>query len=293
MSLRRTFRDLLAGDELVCAPGVYDGLSAHLAQRAGFPAAYLTGAGTAASVAGQPDIGLTTQTEVAQHAGRLVAVLDVPLVVDADTGFGNELNVWRTVRELERAGVAGIQLEDQGDHRRCGHLRGKEVVPIEEYLVKLAAALDARTDPDLVIVARTDARAPEGFDAALKRAQAYREAGADMIFFEAPQSLDEIATIAAEVPGPLMFNVVARGSTPPVTREWLAELGYRLAIVPGVAVKAAAEAISSALAELATPDGWERTQLSMSSRSLFELVGLQAWEDRLARLTSGDGKAGY
>jgi len=170
---------------------------------------------------------------------------------------------------------------------------GKEVVPVEEYLVKLAAAIDARTDPDLVIVARTDARAPEGFAAALSRAQAYREAGADMIFFEAPQSLEEIATIAAEVPGPLMFNVVARGATPPVSREWLAELGYRFAIVPGVAIKAAAEAISSALAELATAAGWEAAQQSMSSRSLFDLVGLQTWEDRLARLTSTDGKGRY
>lgn len=286
---RARLRALLAGDALVVAPGVYDGLSAHLARAAGFDAAYLTGAGTAATH-GHPDIGLTTLTEVAQHAARVTAVLDpagVPLIVDADTGFGNELNAFRAVQELQRAGVAAIQLEDQGDHRRCGHLAGKSVVPPEQFEAKLAAAIEARTDPDLVLIARTDARAPEGFAAALDRARRYAAAGADVVFFEAPQSIEEIEEIAAEVDAPLLFNVVARGRTPPITRERLAELGYRVAILPGAALKAAAEAIRSSYASLATADGWLDAQQAMSSASLFEMVGLAEWAARQDRLTGG------
>jgi 2-methylisocitrate lyase-like PEP mutase family enzyme len=283
--MRTRLRALLTGPELVIAPGVYDGLSAHLVRAAGYPVAYLTGAGTAAAL-GFPDVGLATQTELAQHAARIVEVLDVPLVVDADTGFGNELNTYRTVRELQRAGVAAIQLEDQGDHRRCGHLAGKSVVDAAVFEAKLAAALEAREDPDLVLIARTDARAPEGFDAALLRAKRYRAAGADMIFFEAPESLEEIERVAGEVEGPLMFNVVARGKTPPVGRERLAELGYRLAIVPGVTVKAAAEAMRAALDALATPRGWAGAQAAMSSAALFRLVGLDTWDERADRWTA-------
>lgn len=285
MTARTRLRELLAGEDLVVAPGVYDGLSAHLVRAAGFPAAYLTGAGTAAGL-GLPDIGLTTMTEIAQHAARVVEILDdVPLVVDADTGFGHELNTFRTVRELQRAGVAAIQLEDQGDHRRCGHLAGKSVVAPEVFERKLSAAREARTDPDLVIIARTDARAPEGFEDALLRVKRYRAAGADVIFFEAPESMEEIERIAAEVDAPLMFNVVARGKTPPITRERLAELGFRLAIFPGVAVKAAADAIATAYAGLATPDGWERAQGAMSSAALFRIVGLDTWAERQDRFS--------
>jgi 2-methylisocitrate lyase-like PEP mutase family enzyme len=273
-------RTLLAGDDLIVAPGVYDGLSAHLVRAAGFPAAYLTGAGTAATH-GYPDIGLTTMTEVVAHAARVVDALDgVPLIVDADTGFGNELNTYRTVRELERAGVAAIQLEDQGDHRRCGHLAGKSVVEPEVFEAKLAAALDARRSPDLVVIARTDARAPEGFESALLRAKRYRAAGADVVFFEAPESLEEIERVAREVEGPLLFNVVARGKTPPIGRERLAELGYRIAIVPGIALKAAATAIEDSLASLRTTEGWDQAQQAMSSASLFRIVGLDQWQAR-------------
>lgn len=222
MTARQYLRAQLAERAPVLAPGVYDGLSAALVRGAGFSAAYMTGAGVAASVIGRPDLGLTTLTEMRQAAERLTAVLgDIPLIADADTGFGDVAHVYRTVGEYERAGVSAIQLEDQAFPKRCGHLAGKEVIPAEEFVAKLRAAQEARTDDDLLIIARTDALAPLGFDEALRRAKLYEQAGADIIFVEAPQSLEQIHRIPSEFDAPCLFNdVPAATPRPSTTPRW-------------------------------------------------------------------------
>ncbi|HEV3357551.1 MAG TPA: isocitrate lyase/PEP mutase family protein [Pseudonocardiaceae bacterium] len=276
MSHRTTLRERIAGGELIVAPGVFDGLSASLVGRIGFAAAYLTGAGVAASGFGLPDIGLVTQTEMAERARMLVRALgDVPLIADADTGYGAVLNVVRTVREYEAAGVAAIQLEDQAFPKKCGHLPDKELVSVREFTVKLRAALDARTDPDLVVIARTDARAPLGLDAAIDRANAYAQAGADVIFVEAPQSVEEIERISKEVRAPLLINLVLGGLTPLESSERLAELGYAIAIHPSLPLGQAAWAMLSGLAELAGRD--PRQWAPSKPAEFFNLVGLAEW----------------
>ena len=200
---RASLRAQLAAGQLIIAPGVFDGISASLTGRLGFGAAYLTGAGVAASGFGLPDIGLVTQTEMTERARMIVrAAGGVPVIADADTGYGAALNVVRTVQEYEAAGVAAIQLEDQAFPKKCGHLPDKEVTGAAEFAVKLEAAALARTDPDLVLIARTDARAPLGLDEAIRRARLYAEAGADVVFIEAPQDISEIERIAAEVRRP-------------------------------------------------------------------------------------------
>jgi 2-methylisocitrate lyase-like PEP mutase family enzyme len=276
MSHRTTLRERIAGGELIVAPGVFDGLSASLVGRIGFAAAYLTGAGVAASGFGLPDIGLVTQTEMVERARMLVRALgDVPLIADADTGYGAVLNVVRTVREYEAAGVAAIQLEDQAFPKKCGHLPDKELVSVREFTVKLRAALDARTDPDLVVIARTDARAPLGLDAAIDRANAYAQAGADVIFVEAPQSVEEIERISKEVRAPLLINLVLGGLTPLESSERLAELGYAIAIHPSLPLGQAAWAMLSGLAELAGKD--PRQWAPSKPAEFFNLVGLAEW----------------
>jgi 2-methylisocitrate lyase-like PEP mutase family enzyme len=276
-SQARRLRDLLAGGELIVAPGVYDGISAALVAKLGFPAAYMTGAGVCASGYGLPDIGLLTLTEMSERAAVLARLLDVPLIADADTGYGSPINVVRTVREYERAGVAAIQLEDQVFPKRCGHLSGKEVIDADQFAISLQAALEARRDPDTVIVARTDARAPLGIDEAIGRAKRYAAIGADVIFVEAPQTVAEIEQIPAEVHAPLLLNVVPGGLTPEVGPGRLAQLGYRIAIHPGAAlaavVPAAIDALgalrehSPALAGTASPAGF------------FDLFGLTGWNE--------------
>ncbi len=186
-------RRMLQAPGILVAPGAYDGFSARLIEAAGFSTVYMTGAGTAASHLGQPDLGLATMTEMAAHARHLAACVSLPLIADADTGYGNVLNVVRTVREYERAGVAGLHLEDQVAPKKCGHIAGKQVIPAREFADKIRAASEYRTDPDLVIIARTDARAVTGLDDAIERGNLYAEAGADVIFVEAPQSADEIS----------------------------------------------------------------------------------------------------
>src|SRR5579884_2750249 len=194
-------RELLAGPDLLVVPGAYDGLSARLIVQAGFPIVYMTGFGTAASVLGQPDVGLLTMSEMVARASALASVVgDLPLIADADTGYGNPLNVRRTIREYERAGVAGLHIEDQVWPKKCGHMEGKQVIPMEEMVQKVRAAVEARQDPDFVIIARTDAGAVLGFEEALRRARAYREAGADMLFIEAPRSLEELRAIVQTFP---------------------------------------------------------------------------------------------
>jgi 2-methylisocitrate lyase-like PEP mutase family enzyme len=288
VAARRSLRASLASRELVIAPGVFDGISAHLVGRLGFGAGYMTGAGIAAAGFGLPDIGLVTQSEMAERARMITRVLgDIPLIADADTGYGAPLNVIRTVREFEAAGVAGLHLEDQAFPKKCGHLPAKELIDTAEFVAKLTAALAARTDPDLVIIARTDARGPLGLDAAIQRANAYALAGADVIFVEAPQGTAEIERIAAEVNAPLLINLVLGGLTPILPAQRLTELGYAIAIYPMQPIAAAATAMLADLAELADMTGLaevaRRTGRDISGlapespAALFNLVGLTEW----------------
>ena len=227
-------RSLLAGSELLVAPGAYDALSARLITQVGFPAVYMTGFGTAASVLGQPDVGLLTMSEMVSRAAALATVTgDTPLIADADTGYGNPLNVQRTIREYERAGVAALHLEDQIWPKKCGHMEGKQVIPMEEMVQKIRAAVDARHDPDFVIIARTDAAAVTGFADALARGRAYREAGADVLFIEAPRSIEELHTIGQTFSDvPLLFNWAESGKTPALPLSDIRELGFKLVIFP-------------------------------------------------------------
>ncbi|WP_078282036.1 isocitrate lyase/PEP mutase family protein [Mycobacteroides franklinii] len=275
---RKALRKLLDRGDLVVAPGVFDGISAQLTKRTGHRAAYLTGAGVAASGFGLPDIGLVTQTEMVERARMIVEALEaVPLIADADTGYGAPLNVVRTVRQYEQAGVAAIQLEDQAFPKRCGHLPDKHVVPAAEFERTLAAALDARSDDDLLIVARTDARAPLGLDAAIDRANTYAVAGADIVFIEAPQGTDEIERIAREVHAPLLINLVLGGLTPLESTQRLTELGYAIAIHPSDPLGRAVFAMLQGLCEL---NGTDPTALIPASPAeFFNLVGLSEWSD--------------
>ena len=283
---RRRLRDLLAKRELIVAPGVFDGISAHLARRTGHVAAYLTGAGVAASGFGLPDIGLVTQTEMTERARMMVAALgDVPLIADADTGYGAPLNVVRTVRQYEDAGVAAIQLEDQEFPKRCGHLPDKRVVDAAAFEQTLAAALDARTDDDMLVVARTDARAPLGLDAAIERANQYARAGADIIFVEAPQGVDEIERIAREVDAPLLINLVLGGMTPLQSSARLQELGYAIAIHPSNPLARATFAILEGMCELTGADA--RDYLAGTPADFFNLVGMAEWCDLDKKLANG------
>jgi 2-methylisocitrate lyase-like PEP mutase family enzyme len=279
-------RELLAGDELIVAPGVYDGISAAIAGKLGFRAAYMTGAGVSASGWGLPDVGLLTLTEMAERARTLAGLLDVPLIADADTGYGSPINVVRTVREYERAGVAAIQLEDQVFPKRCGHLAGKDVIDAARFAVALRAALDARYDADTVIVARTDALATHGIGEAIARARRYAEIGADLIFVEAPTSVEEIERIAAEVDAPLLFNVVPGGRTPQIAPERLAELGYRVAIHPGAVLAPVASAAMDALSALAGTAGITTTN---DPAGFFDLFGLATWNELGERYRAYEG----
>jgi 2-methylisocitrate lyase-like PEP mutase family enzyme len=248
---RRRLRQLLEGPGPVIAPGAYDALSARLVEQAGFDAVYLTGFGASASLLGRPDVGLLSGAEMVDHARRLVQAVDVPVVADADTGYGNPINVIRTVREYEQAGVAALHLEDQASPKRCGHLRGKVLVPADDMVAKVSAAVAARRDPDLVLIARTDARAVEGIDAAIARARAYGEAGADVLFVEAPATGEEVEQVAASLAGwPLLFNWVEGGRTPPVPLDRLGELGFSLVIFPIGPLLAATGAVRERLAQL-------------------------------------------
>jgi 2-methylisocitrate lyase-like PEP mutase family enzyme len=273
---RRALRELLAGGELIVAPGVFDGISAQLAKRTGHVAAYLTGAGVAASGFGLPDIGLVTSSEMAERARVLADALgDVPLIADADTGYGAPINVVRTVRQYEAAGVAAIQLEDQGFPKRCGHLPDKQVVAVEVFEQTIAAALDARSDADLLIVARTDARASFGLDVAIERANRYAAAGADVIFVEAPQGTDEIERIAREVEAPLLINLVFGGMTPIESAERLQDLGYAIAIHPSDPLGRATFAMLEGLCALNGTDVAEF--LPAKPADFFNLVGMSEW----------------
>jgi methylisocitrate lyase len=273
----KRLRDLLSGDERLTVPGVFNGLTALLAVRAGARVLYLSGAAFSASM-GMPDIGLITLDEVARAARQIVRVTRVPLIVDADTGFGSALNVMRTVRELEGARCAAIQIEDQVDPKRCGHLEGKQVTTVEQMAEKVAAAATAAQH--LVVIARTDARATHGFDEAVRRGLAYREAGADVIFPEALETEDEFRAYAQAVPGPLLANMTEFGKSPLLSAERLGELGYRLVIFPVSAARVAAKHVGAMYADLVR-DGEQGEWLDrmMTRAELYELIGYDAYAE--------------
>ncbi|MEA4815483.1 MAG: isocitrate lyase/PEP mutase family protein [Lachnospiraceae bacterium] len=250
MTPREKLREMLVKREKIMAPGAYDAWSAMLIEKAGFPAVYMTGYGVSASMLGKPDIGLLTQTEMTMAAKNISEAVNLPVIADADTGYGGNLNVIRTVKEYEKAGVSAIQLEDQVFPKRCGHMEGKEVISKEEMAAKIRAAAYARKDKNLVIIARTDARAMLGFDEALSRAKAYVEAGADVIFFEAPQSVEEMKKVAAELKVPLLANMVEKGKTPLLTADELTKMGFNLIIYPASLLYTATNALNIMLKRL-------------------------------------------
>lgn len=267
-------RHLLGTGELIVAPGIFDGVTAHLVRLMGFRAGYLTGAGVAASGFGLPDIGLAGMSEMADRVTMAAGVLGtVPLIADADTGYGPPPSVARTVRAYERAGVAAIQLEDQAFPKRCGHLPGKELVSTQAYLGKLGAALDARSDA--LIVARTDALAVLGVSAAIDRGNAYAQAGADIVFVEAPRTAEEIARIGREIAAPKLINIVTGGSTPELDHATLGKLGYSIAIYPTTALLAATDAAARTLRSLGGADAVPLPIPAMAD--FFRLVGLDEW----------------
>ncbi len=280
-------RMLLSRGGLLIAPGVYDGLSARIAEAAGFDALYVSGGAISRSM-GYPDVGLVTLSEMVGRLEEIRAAVTLPLIVDADTGYGGVLNVVRTVRAYERAGAAALHLEDQLAPKRCGHYEGKGVVKVEEMVGKIRAALEARQDPNLVIIARTDARAVLGLEAALERGQAYARAGADMVFVEAPRSLEEIELIARRVKAPLLINMFWGGKTPLVPPGRLAELGYRIMIVPSDLQRAAIQAMQKAAQTLKAQGHTASLAEEMASFAEREaLVGLSEVEELERRFLEG------
>lgn len=244
-------RKLLAQPRCVVAPGVADALAARLVAREGFEAVYMTGFGTSLTRLGMPDVGLLTATEMIDNASRIVDASGLPVVADADTGYGNPINTRRTIRDYEKAGVAGVHIEDQTWPKRCGHLAGKRVIPTAEMVAKIKAACDARRDPDFVIITRTDAIAVEGLQAALERGSRYREAGADVLFIEAPVGREQVERVARHFNGvPLLYNMAASGKTPDLPAAELGKLGFRIAIYPNWVILAAIPAMQNMLAEL-------------------------------------------
>jgi 2-methylisocitrate lyase-like PEP mutase family enzyme len=279
MNPRQTLKKLFQRNKLLVAPGCFDGLSARLVEEAGFEAAYLSGGAVARSM-GIPDIGLVTMSEAIERAAQVVSAIKIPIIADADTGYGNAVNLVRTVREFERIGVAAIHIEDQVTPKRCGHLDGKEVVPLAEVAQKIAAALATRTDPDFCIIARTDARAVNGMDDAIERARIFAKLGVDAIFVEAPQSEEELAEIPRRLPGvPLLVNVFKGGKTPMLPMDRLEKMGYRIAIYPSETQRAAIHAMRNALATLKRAGTTESIDASLTTfKERDRVVGLDDWQ---------------
>jgi carboxyvinyl-carboxyphosphonate phosphorylmutase len=248
--MKRTTRlkNLIQGKKMLVAPGAYDALSAKLIEAVGFNAVYMTGFGTAASMFGVPDIGLLTMTEMAENAKRISDAVEIPVIADADTGYGNHLNVMRTMEEYEKAGIAGIQIEDQVSPKRCGHMEGQRLVPVEEMVAKIRAAVAARKDQDLVLIARTDAISAEGFEKAIRRGNRYKEEGADVIFVEAPTAIEQMEKIPKLIKGPVLINIAPK--TPVLHFKKYEEMGYAIAIYPPLSLTASYVAIKEKLVEL-------------------------------------------
>ncbi len=283
MTSRRKLKQLLARRQLLIAPGVFDGLSARLVEEAGFEAIYLSGGAVARSM-GVPDIGLLTMSEVIERAAQVVSAVKIPVIADADTGYGNAMNLVRAVREFERAGVAAIHIEDQVTPKRCGHLEGKEVISLAEMEKKLAAALESRTDPDFAIIGRTDARAIHGLEDAIKRGKSFARLGVDAVFVEAPQSEAELETIARSITEvPLMVNMFKGGKTPLLPASRLEKMGFRIAIFPSETQRAAIHSMREALTLLKRDGSTEAMDDRLTTfKERDRIVGLEEWE-RLER----------
>jgi 2,3-dimethylmalate lyase len=288
-------RALLESGQTIVAPGAFDPLAARLVEEAGFPAVYMTGFGTSAALLGRPDVGLLTMTEMAGNAGRIAACVDIPVIADADTGYGNPLNVIRTVGAYEAAGVAGIHIEDQVAPKKCGHMEGKLVIPPQEMAEKIRAAVEARAQPEFVIIARTDARAVEGLERALERGRLYREAGADALFIEAVLSEPEAEEAARAFPGvPLLFNWAEGGKTPPISLGRLTELGYRIVIFPISTLLAATAAMRGILREIARAGTPAAAMGELPSFGEFtDFIGLPEVREIERRYVAKDAAAGH
>ncbi|HEY7163007.1 MAG TPA: oxaloacetate decarboxylase [Candidatus Binatia bacterium] len=280
MNSRQKLKELLRRDTLLVAPGCFDGLSARLVEEAGFEAAYLSGGAVARSM-GIPDIGLVTMSEVIERAAQVVSAVSIPVIADADTGYGNAINLVRTVREFERVGVAAIHIEDQITPKRCGHLDGKEVIPLAEMEKKLEAAMTTRTDPDFCLIARTDARGVHGLDDAIARGEAFKKLGVDAIFVEAPQSEAELEAIPRKLKGiPLLVNVFKGGKTPMLPMDRLQSMGYRIAIYPSETQRAAIYAMRTALTVLKQEGTTESIDSALTTfKDRDKIVGLDDWQD--------------
>src|ERR671931_2934290 len=260
ISLREQIED---NNKIIVLPGVFDALSARIAEQVGFDAMFQTGYGSAAALLGMPDYGFLNAGETIDNARRIIRAVNVPVIVDVDTGYGNPLNVWRLVRDLESLGAAGIFLEDQVWPKRCGHMMGKDVIAKHEYIPKLKAAVEARKSKDFIIVARTDARAPIGLDEAIERGKAYKKAGADVIFVEAPRSIEEMKKVADEIDAPLVANMIEDGVTPTMPAQELLKLGYRIAVFPLSALYSATYAMREVLKEMRKTGATSETRKMM------------------------------
>lgn len=275
-------KELLLDKRIAVVPSAYDGLSAKVIESVGFDAIHMTGSGSSASLLGAPDLGLATVSEMAIHAKNITQAVGVPVIADADTGYGNALNVIRTIREFERAGIVGVHLEDQVTPKRCGHLDGKELISADEMARKIQAAAEAREDSDFILIARTDARNSHGLDEAIRRANLYREAGADCIFVESPHSRQEMKEVRKRVSGPILANMVEGGKTPWLTIEELNDFGYNIVIYPLTGWMGAAVVVRELMYELkktgTTQGFWSRTGMKMTFEELFNVLDYPTWQ---------------
>jgi 2,3-dimethylmalate lyase len=281
MKSRQSLREQLENkNKIIVLPGVFDALSARIAEQIGFEAMFQTGYGSSAALLGMPDFGFLNASETVDNARRIIRAVSVPVLVDADTGYGNPLNVWRIVRDLESLGAAGIFLEDQIWPKRCGHMAGKDVISKDDYMPKLKAALEARRSKDFVIVARTDARAPIGLGEAIERGKAYRKAGADVIFVEAPTSIQELKKVADEIDAPLVANMIEDGVTPNLPASELLKLGYRVAVFPLSGLYSATYAMREVFEELKKTGATKQTRKMMVTFKDFNrFIDLQKYTD--------------
>lgn len=273
-------RKLLASKEILVAPGAHDVMTAKIIEQAGFNAVYMTGYGASATILGRPDVGLLTLTEMATQARNIANAVNIPVIADADTGYGNVVNVMRTVREYEKAGVACIQLEDQVAPKRCGHMLGRDVIPMEEMVAKIRAAVEARQDPDLMIMARTDARTNYGIEEAIRRGKAYEEAGADILFIELPENEEEMRLVGSSFNVPVLANMIEKGRTPLKTAKELEEMGFGLVIWPLSSLYVTAKAVRDLMVALKE----EGTAANMMDKMIpftefNELIGLPEIDD--------------
>lgn len=281
MQKRPSLREQLENkNRIIVLPGVFDALSARIAEQVGFGAMFQTGYGSSAALLGMPDFGFLNAGETVDNARRIIRAVSVPVLVDADTGYGNPLNVHRLVQDLENLGAAGIFLEDQIWPKRCGHMAGKDVIPKDDYLPKLRAAVEARRSRDFIIVARTDARAPIGLDEAIERGKAYKNAGADVIFVEAPRTVGELKKVADEIDAPLVANMIEDGVTPNLPAQELLKIGYRIAVYPLSGLYSATYAMREVFAELKKTGATKQTRKMMVTFKDFnKLVDLQKYMD--------------